>query len=417
MFHTWATPEGPGPYEPANNRYSPTVEQAYSSPLLESPSGPLRVAELSADKAGAIALSIVIPTYNEAQNIAALVATLTSLLDAELPAAYEVIVVDDDSPDRTWELAEKLAHSHPQLSAIRRTEERGLSTAIVRGWQVSQGDVLGVIDGDLQHPPAILLKLWREIENGCDLAIASRHVSGGGVSDWNIVRRLLSRGAQTLGVLVLPEVAGRLSDPMSGYLLVRRRCIAGRLLRPSGYKIAIEVVARGKIRSISEVGYVFQERSTGESKVTWKQYAAYLYHLAVLRAFLWTRFFKFAVVGGSGVFVDMAIFHLLRSLGLGLTASAALSAEVAIFNNFIWNDFWTFRDASNRQPGSSKRWKRFIKFNAICSSGLLAHILLLNLAYNILGVNQYAAKLIAIVAIALWNYCLSVRLGWRTTEQ
>jgi dolichol-phosphate mannosyltransferase len=106
--------------------------------------------------------------------------------------------------------------------------------------------VLGVIDADLQHPPELLLKLWGEIKRGGDLAVASRHVEGGGVSDWSVIRRFLSRGAQTLGLIILPEVIGRVSDPMSGYFMVRRRCIAGRTLSPLGYKILIEVLARGK---------------------------------------------------------------------------------------------------------------------------------------------------------------------------
>jgi dolichol-phosphate mannosyltransferase len=124
-----------------------------------------------------------------------------------------------------------------------------------------------VIDADLQHPPEVLLQLWNEIQRGADLAVASRHVEGGGVSDWSVARRFLSRGAQTLGLMILPGVIGRVSDPMTGYFLVRRACIAGKTLSPLGYKILIEVLGRGNIRWIGEVGYVFQERQAGRVRL------------------------------------------------------------------------------------------------------------------------------------------------------
>jgi dolichol-phosphate mannosyltransferase len=193
-----------------------------------------------------ILLSLVIPTYNEGKNVQKIVRLLSQQLDAALPEAYELIVVDDNSRDRTWEIAQEIMPDYPQLRVMRRIEERGLSTAVIRGWQAARGEVLGVIDADLQHPPELLLKLWGEIKRGGDLAVASRHVEGGGVSDWSVIRRFLSRGAQTLGLIILPEVIGRVSDPMSGYFMVRRRCIAGRTLSPLGYKILIEVLARGK---------------------------------------------------------------------------------------------------------------------------------------------------------------------------
>jgi dolichol-phosphate mannosyltransferase len=230
-----------------------------------------------------LSLSLVIPTYNEGQNIQKIVEQLSHWLDPVMPKAYELIVVDDDSPDRTWEIARSLVSDYPQVRVIRRIRERGLSTAIVRGWQVSRGEVLGAIDADLQHPPEVLLQLWHEIKRGADLAVASRHVAEGGVSEWSLVRRCLSRGAQILGLILLPRVVGRVSDPMSGYFLVRRRCLVGCSLSPVGYKILIEVLGRGRVSWIGEVGYVFQERKDGESKVTARQYSDYLRHLIRLR--------------------------------------------------------------------------------------------------------------------------------------
>ncbi|MGL4881881.1 MAG: GtrA family protein, partial [Waterburya sp.] len=278
---------------------------------------------------------------------------------------------------------------------------------------------LGVIDADLQHPPKTLIKLWQEMEKGADLAVASRNVESGGVSEWNIVRRFLSRGAQILGLLILPEVISRLSDPMSGYFMVRREVLINQSLQPSGYKILIEVIARGKIRWIGEVGYIFQERKTGNSKVSFQQYLEYVQHLIRLRLDLWQikRFVRFGISGFSGVFVNMFILYLLREfIGLGLTRSAILAAEVAIVNNFFWNDRWTFRDISEHQKGRIKTFRRFLKFNVICLSGLVLNILVLNLLYNFLNMNEYLANIIAIATVTFWNFWFNLQLSWRVTD-
>ncbi|MEQ9671415.1 glycosyltransferase [Coleofasciculus sp. G2-EDA-02] len=391
--------------------------------LLPVPSGSFVVPDvttvLSTTEERPLRFSLIIPTYKEAKNIPQIVEQLSQLLDSQLAGDYELIVVDDNSPDDTWKVAQELTADYPQLKVMRRIDERGLSTAVIRGWQVARGEVLGVIDADLQHPPELLLQLWGEIQRGADLAVASRHVEGGGVSDWSIIRRFLSRGAQTIGLILLPGVIGRVSDPMSGYFMVRRQCLVGRPLSPLGYKILIEVLGRGRVPWIGEVGYVFQERQAGESKVTWKQYVEYLQHLLRLRLSLGPigRFLRFGLVGFSGVFVDMAVFYLLREqVELGLTRSAILSAEVAILNNFLWNDLWTFGDISRHQRGWRKRFKRFLKFNVICLAGLILNVLLVNLLFNVFGINEYVAKLIAIAAVTVLNFWLNFKLSWRVTD-
>ncbi|MDJ0594401.1 MAG: GtrA family protein [Pleurocapsa sp. MO_226.B13] len=233
------------------------------------------------------------------------------------------------------------------------------------------------------------------------------------------MRRFLSRGAQMLGLIILPEVIGRLSDPMSGFFLLRREVLLGKFLHPLGYKILIEVIARGKIRWIGEVGYVFQERKTGESKVTFQQYLEYIQHLIRLRFDLWQieRFIRFGISGFSGVFVNMGVLYLLREfLGLGLTRSAILAGEIAIINNFCWNDRWTFGDISRSQKGRRKKLKRFLKFNLICFSGLVLNVLVLNIFYNLLNINEYIANLMAIALVTFWNFWFNLKLNWRITD-
>jgi dolichol-phosphate mannosyltransferase len=378
-----------------------------------------------------IAFSLIVPTYNERENIIAVIQILSELLDEIFPDNYELIIVDDDSPDRTWEIAQSCMSEYPHLRVIHRHDGRGLSSAVICGWQEAKGKYLGVIDGDLQHPPEVLAQLIEALKDGSDLVVASRHIEGGGVSEWSLLRRFLSRGAQMLGLILLPRVIGRLSDPMSGYFMVRRSAIANKILHPLGYKILIEVLARGDIQKITEVPYVFRERNAGNSKVTSKQYWEYLHHLIRLRMttgrlrwlkqylhFPVARFLRFGLVGFSGLFVDMGLLYVLfDGLGLGLTRSALIAAEMAIINNFIWNDFWTFRDLARQQNQWRQRIKRLVKFNVICGLGLGLKLILLNVFFNVFGINAYVANFLAIAIVTIWNFWLSFKLGWRVTQQ
>jgi len=388
--------------------------------LLPVPAGELRIVPYPPVQRRPVKLSLIIPTYNEGKNVGEMVRCLSELLEEPTGGAYELIVVDDDSPDRTWEIAQALTAHYPKLRVMRRQHERGLSTAVIRGWQAARGEVLAVIDADLQHPPEVTVALWKEIEAGADLAVGSRHLEGGGVSDWALHRRILSRGAQLLGLLLLPGVVGRVSDPMSGYFMVRRSAIADKVMSPLGYKILLEVIGRGQIRSVGETGYVFRERLEGESKVTWKLYVDYLRHLVRLRidTLPVARFARFCAVGLSGVAVDMLLLYLLSDptmLALGLTRSKLLAAELAIVNNFLWNDAWTFRDAAGDQTSGRQKLTRFLKFNLICVMGALISVTLLNLQFNLLGMNRYLANAIAIGVVTMWNFWLSSRLNWRVT--
>ena len=387
--------------------------------LAECPKGKLVVAGRD-EGSCPLRLSVVIPTFNESRNVQELIRQLADRLDPVLSGQYELIVVDDDSPDFTWQVAAELAPEYPQIRVIRRQGERGLSTAVIRGWQIARGQALAVIDGDLQHPPGVVTRLWEAIENRAELAVASRHIDGGGVSDWSVTRRILSRGAQLLGLMLLPGVLGRLSDPMSGYFMVRRSAIADIVLDPLGYKILVEVVGRGRIHSIAEIAYVFQERIEGRSKVTWRLYVDYLRHLVRLRFAVAPsrRFYRFVVVGASGALVDMLVLFLLgdpRTLGLGLTRSKVAAAELALINNFIWNDAWTFRDLIRDQNGWQHRLRRFAKFNVICGIGLVLNVVLLNVLFNLFDMNRYVANAVAIGAVMAWNYRFNVLLGWRDT--
>jgi dolichol-phosphate mannosyltransferase len=250
--------------------------------VMVAPTGRLLVpAMIAADDTPV--LSLVVPTLNERENISEFLAAVRRNLDSALPGAYEVIVVDDDSADRTWEIAAGLVPNFPELRVMRRQNEGGLAVAVIRGWQVARGQILGTINADFQHPPDVLPRLI-ERSDGADLVVATRHGDGGGVGDWGVMRQVTSWGAAQIGRWLLPEVYARVSDPLSGCYLVRRSAIHGIPLQPLGYKSLMELLVRGNVRQIHECGYEMRKRARGQSKVHALHPWQYLRHVFRLRA-------------------------------------------------------------------------------------------------------------------------------------
>jgi dolichol-phosphate mannosyltransferase len=170
-------------------------------------------------------LSLVIPTYNESQNIVPLIHQAASVLKKNLDN-FEIIIVDDDSPDETWKVAGELAKENGHVRVIRRCNERGLATAVVTGWKAAEGEILGVMDGDLQHPPETLKTLLNAMFNTkADIVVGSRNMAEGGVREWNILRRWVSWGGALLTAIMLPGILRTVRDPMSGYFFIRRPLI------------------------------------------------------------------------------------------------------------------------------------------------------------------------------------------------
>jgi len=214
-------------------------------------------------------LSITIPTYKERDNIKAIIRRVSGILNA-LNITHEIIVVDDNSPDGTAKIAKALSNKYP-VKVIVRNGKFGLASAILTGFMNAEGDVLGVIDADMQHPPELMVKLIKKIKDGYDIAIASRYVKGGGVEDWGFLRKLVSKGA-----IMLAKPLTRVKDPMSGYFFLRRSVINGVQLNPKGYKLLLEILVKGKYRRVAEVPYTFRKRMIGESKLTASEYWEYL---------------------------------------------------------------------------------------------------------------------------------------------
>lgn len=256
--------------------------------FLPAPSGNLIVPSRSPADADGIWFSLIVPTYNESKNVEPLVTQVAQYLDPQYAGRYEIIVVDDNSPDGTVELVLQLSERFSQVRAMKRVGERGLSTAVIRGWQAARGEILGVMDGDMQHPTSVLVDLLRAAEAGADVVVASRYVPQGSVGEWGLLRRTMSRGAGSLAALMLPEAVRNVSDPMSGYFLVRRSAIEGIELKPKGYKILLEILARALPPNVVEVPFEFALRQHGETKASWRQLAEYISQLMELRMHLWS---------------------------------------------------------------------------------------------------------------------------------
>jgi dolichol-phosphate mannosyltransferase len=363
-------------------------------------------------------LSLVIPTYNERENIGLAIKRAHGAL-TETGIPFEIIVVDDDSPDWTWEAAEALRCEFPSLRVIRRLDERGLARAVVRGWQEARGEILAVMDGDLQHPSETLGRLVKAVrDDDVDIAVASRHVKGGGVGRWNILRRGVSWSATLMATWVLPGTLRTIRDPMSGFFALRRSVIEGCRLEPEGYKILLEVLGRGRYRRVEEIPYTFVERERGGSKLGPRQYGEFIVHLLRLS---WQtgevmRFLKFSAVGGSGVFVNMGVLTLLTSAGLGYLQGGLIAVETAIVTNFLLNEFWSFSDFSKKRPGFVRRMIRFLKFNLFSAGGAVINLAILWALTEFAGLHYLLSNLFGVGAATLWNYGMNANITWESAR-
>jgi dolichol-phosphate mannosyltransferase len=363
--------------------------------------------------------SIVLPTYNEARSIQeALRRASEALRKAE--EGHELIVVDDSSPDRTADLAEALANEIP-VRVLRRPGRQGLATAVVDGWSIAKGDVLGVMDADLQHPPEVLTRLARALRDpDVDVAMATRSGPGGGsAADWRWMRRLTSWAARHLAACVLPRTLAEVSDPMSGMFLIRARALQGVRLEPTGYKILLEILGKAHYCELVEVPFVFQARSLGSSKLGLRESAQYLAHLARLARFTgqlrsWMRY---AAVGFTGAVVNVGVLTFLaerRAWPVGWALPVAIL--LALLNNFLWNWLFTFRTSQARrvEPRTGVL-SRLVHYGKVCATGAA-----LNASLTLLliwrGVLLPLASAAGVTLGGAWNLFFNVPAIWRSWD-
>jgi dolichol-phosphate mannosyltransferase len=332
----------------------------------------------------------------------------------KLPEPAELIVVDDNSPDGTAAAAEEAARELDAAAVVRvivRTEDRGLSQAVVAGFAAARGDVVAVMDADLSHPPELLGELLAPIrEDRADISVASRRVKGGGVSNWPLKRRFISWGA---GLLARPLVPIR--DTTSGFFAARKSLLEMIELRPRGYKIGLEVFTRARAATparMVEVPFVFTDRTAGESKLGGSVMFAYLVQLGELyrvRYPILVGYLMFSVVGGLGIGVDAVVYNLayfyagLEAVGLaagGFLAQTASFLVAAVFN-FALNRAWTFRDRAEEAS--------LPKFILVCTGGyLLRSLVFAGIVALLSGAGEFAAGNAALAAgvfaASFWNF-------------
>ena len=370
--------------------------------------------KVAGEKTTNVDLSVVIPTFNESYGISQILRALHSSLE-ELQINFEIILVDDDSPDSTWKIAADLIEEIPELTVIRRLGTKGLATAVICGWHYSNGRLLGVMDGDGQHPVEVIKDLFNTFsEERNEVAIASRYLPHGGIKKWSLSRRLLSRGAQTLGQLLLPGAIGTINDPMSGFFIVKRSIITETELDPVGYKILLEILARSQTNKIQEVPYVFLERSSGKSKVALSHYISYLRHLLRLRIQpLRSRaLVRYLLVTAGALTLDAVIFFWLFDVNnWNLTRSAALAGEGGILFTILLHDLWTFAGRPVRTL--TDRIRRLVGVHIALGALMFLRLLAINAFVNWFSLDPLLDFLLTLTVVMPGGHLLGSRFSWR----
>lgn len=354
-------------------------------------------------------LTVVVPCYNERANIAPMVAALRAALAG---IAWEVVFVDDNSPDGTADAARALAKADPAVRCIRRVGRRGLSSAVIEGALSSSADYVAVIDGDMQHDETRLPLMLAAVQSGADIAIGSRHVAGG---DSTGLSSPFREKLSSTGIGIAKKLTGaEINDPMSGFFLLRRdlfESLAGRL-NGQGFKILLDLVlASPTPLKITEIPYKFRPRTAGESKLdalVMLQFAGLLIDKA-LRGAVPLRFISFALVGAFGVLINLLVLQLATALGLSFSAGQTIGTIIAMVANFQLNNQLTYRTQRLRGPAV---WRGLILFLLVCSLGAIANIGIANALYaeNTGGIlSSIAGAAVGVV----WNYAVSATLVWR----
>ncbi|MCI0545923.1 MAG: glycosyltransferase family 2 protein [Candidatus Rokubacteria bacterium] len=356
-------------------------------------------------------LCIVIPSFNERDNVAPLVERIDRVLDG---VRWEVIYVDDDSPDGTADLVREIARRDPRVRCIQRLGRRGLASAVVEGVLSSSAPMVAVMDADLQHDEALLPRMLEVLATGdIDVVIGSRYLAGGDSGGLGRGRRVwFSRLGTALSRLISQA---DLSDPMSGFFMMRRSAfdLAVRRLSGQGFKILLDLFASTpQPYRFRELPYAFRSRLHGESKldslVGWEYILLILDKL--VRGVAPVRFAMFVLVGGSGVLVHVAMLWLgLRALDLGFPVAQTVATLAAMSSNFALNNLLTYRD---RRLTGLPFVRGLLSFYVICSAGLVANVgvaaVLFERAYQ-----WWVAGAMGALMSAVWNYAVSSVFTWR----
>jgi dolichol-phosphate mannosyltransferase len=354
-------------------------------------------------------LSVIVPTFNERENIAELIARLEVCLEDR---SWEVVFVDDDSPDGTANLVREYAGADSRVRCIQRIGRRGLSSACVEGLLASTASYLAVIDADLQHDERLLPQMLDTLkQTDADIVVGSRYAPGGDIGDWDARRARMSLLATRLSRLLTPA---ELTDPMSGFFMMRRSVLDGSVHRLSaiGFKILSDLFASfPRPLRFRELAYSFRARRAGESKldsVTAWDYAMLLLD-KLIGGWIPVRFLAFSIVGAVGLAVHLAVLTLVfQELHRSFVAGQAVATLCAMTFNYVINNVLTYRDMRLRGLRWLRGWATFV---LACSIGGVANLGVAATVYT-LGHGWFPAAMAGILVGAVWNYAVTMMFTW-----
>lgn len=343
-------------------------------------------------------LSLVIPTYNEKENILLLIQKIQKEFK-DNKISGEIIVVDDNSPDGTGEILETLRKEIKNLKVIHRRGKLGLSSAVLEGWKISEGKILGVMDADLSHPAEKIPALFNPIKKGeADFTIGSRYIKGGKILGWNFKRKLMSKTAT-----LLARPFTKVMDPMTGFFMIKKECVYLDKINSTGFKILLELILKSNCKRIKEIPITFVNRTKGKSKANASEIFSYMKNLFGYRKYVRTgikEFFKFSIVGFFGTVINLAILYFLTEFaGVYYLLSAFFAFLIAVINNFFLNKIWTFKEKINYKP-----IRKFGQFLFISIIALLVNLAFLYVFTDLFGIYYMFSQLFAIVLSLFVNF-------------
>lgn len=394
-----------------------SVRTAAASPSLDVPQqlaalsnvGQPFVAAIHGAPSAELALAVIIPTFNERANVCELASRLERLLHG---LRYELIFVDDDSPDGTAEEVRRLALTRPWIRVIRRVGRRGLASACLEGMLSTAAPVLAVMDADLQHDESILRTMFDRLRDGpYDVVVGTRNAAGGSMGEFAAWRVRLSNLGLRISKLVTKS---DVSDPMSGFFILDRRLLDDVVYRASGvgFKILVDLLASAKrpVR-VGEVPYSFRQRQQGESKLDLNVGLEYLYLLADKFAGQWVpvRFVLYSAVGAVGVLLHLGVLKGALNAGMPFAQSQTLATGLAMTGNFLLNNLVTYRDLR------LKGWRLIpglATFYLACSIGFFTNLSVSETLVD-KGLPWVWAGLAGLAISSMWNYGVTNVITWR----
>ncbi|MDP3881932.1 MAG: glycosyltransferase family 2 protein [Nanoarchaeota archaeon] len=342
-------------------------------------------------------LSVIVPTYNEKDNISEIIDEIhKEFINNKIKG--ELIIVDDNSPDGTGLIADSLKKKYSFLRVIHRKGKEGLSSAVLEGFSIAEGKILGVMDADLSHPVNKIHEMHALIKKGqADLVIGSRYIPGGKIEGWTLNRKIMSKSATYLA-----KIFTKAKDPMSGFFMIKRSCLVDKNLNPRGFKILLEIIIKTDCK-IYEIPITFINRKEGKSKASVREIRFYLQNLLSYLPYKRKSFIqlsKFAIVGMMGIIINIFFLYLFTEIaGIYYLISAVFAFLIALAHNYLLNKIFTFKERIRY-----KFFTKFLQFSAISLFSLAINLILLYILTEMFHIYYLISQVISIGLVFIINF-------------